>query len=122
MGLLAARLSQAQPRKDETAAEVNAVLSGIVRFGHPLQVFLFGSALTEQFTWASDLDFVVLFRDQESKALGRERILLNGPYSKRSVDYLFCTEEEFQARAAVGGVYAVVKKNGRLIYDQRSAV
>lgn len=100
---------------------VQAVLSGILASGEPQQVFPFGSALTDRFTWASDIDLVVLFVDVETLRSGRQRILLNGPYSHISVDDLFGVVADFNARADVGDVYAVVKQSGKLIYDKRSA-
>jgi predicted nucleotidyltransferase len=68
-----------------------------------LEAYLFGSAVDGNFTESSDLDFVIVTRDQVSM-----RQLQKEVYSPRftdiAVDWIFKTKESFDERKDFGGV------------------
>ena len=94
---------------------VEALRKTIISLSNPAEIReirLFGSAARQEMTTASDLDVVVIVESPSEvkgaqKALNQLSRLLDWP-----VDCLVVSRELFEARARVGGVYAIAKEEG----------
>lgn len=68
-----------------------------------LEVYLFGSAVNGVFTADSDLDFIVIVKDQSDiKQLQKE--VYSPRFTDIAVDWIFKTKESFDERKDLGGV------------------
>ncbi len=76
-----------------------------------LEAYLFGSAVYGNFTADSDLDFVVVVKDQASiKQLQKE--VYTRRFTDIAIDWIFKTKESFDERKNFGGVCFVAFHNG----------
>jgi predicted nucleotidyltransferase len=111
------RLQKSELTGDALKQEVETIQSLILsRCAHPpLAIVLFGSAVTDSLTAASDLDLAAIFESSEQAELAREQILRPGPLSAWPVDLLLVSAREFQQKLLLGGVYAKVRR-GKVLY------
>lgn len=88
------------------------ILSSIPSQHLILEAYLFGSAVTGNFTDDSDLDFIVVVKDEESI-----QVLQKEVYSPRfadiAIDWIFKTKESFDERKNFGGVCFVAFREGK---------
>jgi hypothetical protein len=113
MGYLAARLGKDQPTaqdRDELIARFVEALSDRV---DPQAIYLFGSILSPDFTYASDIDAAVIFADANQAKKASAKIfappcLVDWPY-----DVLIYSAQEFAKKAEIGGICQVIKETGR---------
>jgi predicted nucleotidyltransferase len=88
------------------------VLSSIPSQDLILEAYLFGSAVNGNFTDESDLDFIIVARDQVAiKQLQRE--IYTPRFTDIAVDWIFKTKESFDERKNFGGVCFVAFHNGK---------
>lgn len=121
MGLLEARLGK-QPPVEEVENKIREIVKRILGVSSPSQIYLFGSALTSEFTYASDLDFAIIFFSEEEKRVARKNIYGKNLSEGIPADYLCFSQAEFEKRASQGGVCQVIRETGRLLYDKRTKV
>lgn len=77
-----------------------------------LEAYLFGSAVDGNFTEDSDLDFIVVTKDQASiKHLQKE--VYSPRFTDIAIDWIFKTKESFDERKDFGGVCFVAFHNGK---------
>jgi predicted nucleotidyltransferase len=77
-----------------------------------LEVYLFGSAVYGNFTPDSDLDFVVVVKDQAAiKQLQKE--VYSRQFTDVALDWIFKTKESFDERKNFGGVCFVAFHSGK---------
>lgn len=77
-----------------------------------LEAYLFGSAVYGNFTSDSDLDFIIVTKDQASiKQLQKE--VYNARFADIVIDWIFKTKESFDERKKMGGVCFVAFQNGK---------
>ena len=111
MGLLApARLSA-----EEAERTIAARLAWILEACEPMAVILFGSAARGELTEASDLDLVLVFRDERELKASRKAIFTRPPPDQRAVDLVLVTRDEFIRRRDRGGLYELVAAEGRVL-------
>jgi predicted nucleotidyltransferase len=102
MGLL--KLSQ-RSSDDKTWAQKKAVevLNSIPSQNLILEAYLFGSAVNGVFTPDSDLDLLVVVKDESAiKQLQKE--VYSPRFADIAIDWIFKTEPSFQERKDYGGV------------------
>ncbi|NJL24401.1 MAG: nucleotidyltransferase domain-containing protein [Calothrix sp. SM1_5_4] len=76
-----------------------------------LEAYLFGSAVYGNFTPDSDLDFIVVTKDQASiKQLQKE--VYSPRFTDIAVDWIFKTKESFDQRKNFGGVCFIAFREG----------
>lgn len=76
-----------------------------------LEAYLFGSAVYGNFTDDSDLDFVVVAKDQAAiKQLQKE--VYTARFADTAIDWIFKTKESFDERKNFGGVCFIAFHNG----------
>lgn len=76
-----------------------------------LEAYLFGSAVYGNFTADSDLDFIVVARDQAAiKQLQKE--VYTRRFTDIAIDWIFKTKESFDERKNFGGVCFVAFHSG----------
>ena len=87
------------------------VLNSIPSQNLILEAYLFGSAVYGNFTPDSDLDFIVVTKDQASvKQLQKE--VYTARFADVAIDWIFKTKESFDERKNFGGVCFVAFHNG----------
>ena len=94
---------------------IEQALARIEEAGAWVQVWLFGSAGGGQMTDNSDLDFVLIYPDELKLKAGRKLYHQSTKRVGCNMDVLFVTQQEFNEKAEIGGVYFVCKRNGRLL-------
>ena len=98
----------------KSAARWNASWQNEVPFGS-------SSAARTEATDASDLDFCVIV-ETGAEIRGASRALYrNGPFCAMAVDILWSTEASFQEAISVGGVGALIQREGRILYQREAA-
>lgn len=76
-----------------------------------LEAYLFGSAVYGNFTSDSDLDFIIVAKDQAAiKQLQKE--VYTRRFADIAIDWIFKTKESFDERKNFGGVCFVAFHNG----------
>lgn len=78
------------------------------------EAYLFGSAVNGVFTEDSDLDFVIVARDEESiRQLQRE--VYRPRFADIAIDWIFKTKKSFDERKDLGGVCFEAFHHGRRV-------
>ncbi|MBI4405338.1 MAG: nucleotidyltransferase domain-containing protein [Deltaproteobacteria bacterium] len=81
------------------------------------KIILFGSSLEEDFTEASDLDFLLVFENKDlATAAGREIYGLHS--GKWPCDFLCYDRTSYEEKSKVGGVCFVAKHEGRTLFSK----
>lgn len=76
-----------------------------------LEAYLFGSAVDGNFTADSDLDFIVVAKDQAAiKQLQKE--VYAPRFADIAIDWIFKTKESFDERKNFGGVCFIAFRDG----------
>jgi predicted nucleotidyltransferase len=112
LGLL--KLSQSSSGDNNIWAQEKAVsiLNSIPSQNLILEAYLFGSAVDGIFTFDSDLDFIIIAKDDVSiKQLQKE--VYSPRFTDIAVDWIFKTKESFDERKDYGGVCFVAFHNGK---------
>jgi predicted nucleotidyltransferase len=77
-----------------------------------LEAYLFGSAVDGVFTPDSDLDFIIVAKDElDIKQLQKE--VYSPRFADIAIDWIFKTKESFEERKNYGGVCFVAFHNGK---------
>lgn len=77
-----------------------------------LEAYLFGSAVDGVFTKNSDLDIVVVAKDEtDIRQLHKE--VYSARFTDIAIDWIFKTKESFDERKRIGGVCFVAFHNGK---------
>lgn len=105
-------------RLDPTAAqaEVARIVARIVSEVNPLEVYIFGSAARGALTDQSDLDLLIVLREEINIKPARKAIAKIRPFSKIPLDIVWMSEATFALKAAMGGLAQVVQEEGKLVY------
>lgn len=122
MGYLAAKLAEDQPTVAQREELIAAMRIAILARSFPSKIYIFGSVLGEDFTNASDIDVAVVFDSVEFLADARKKLFSPPVLIPMSYDLLLYVSEDFESKAAIGGVCQVIKETARLVYDKRSEV
>jgi predicted nucleotidyltransferase len=106
-----------------SAADAQEVLQRAIhraqQAGAPRRIYVFGSAARDELTDASDVDLAILYDDAAALRQGRQAYHgQRDPHFLWPVDVLFFTVPEFDRRAAIGGVCAVIRDEGRLVFER----
>ena len=112
MGLL--KLGQKSSDENNIWAQKKAVevLDSIPSQDLILEAFLFGSAVDGAFTPDSDLDFVIVAKDEVAiKQLQKE--VYSPRFTDIAIDWIFKTKQSFDDRKDFGGVCFVAFHNGK---------
>lgn len=114
MGLLTpARLSSAASQE-----LVSSVQAWILARCRPWRLVLFGSGAREELSEASDLDLALVFLTQAELDAARTA-LCSGP---RPVDWpldlLFALAPEAEEKARRGGVWQLIREEGRVLFSE----
>ena len=82
----------------------------------PLRIVAFGSAARGSMTAGSDIDLIVILLAGGDVRATYGAILGRKPPHDVALDLLVYTEDEFEARATVGGVCFVAGRDGRVVF------
>ena len=96
--------------------ELEKIVSTILERSAPKAVVLFGSAINDSLTSASDIDLMVLFENDEEAEMARHQILSRGPLSAWPVDILFLGRATYRSKRLLGGVYHVIQTQGKVLF------
>ena len=105
------KLSQA-----ETDALVATRLQWILEVASPTCVFVFGSAARYEMRDDSDLDFIVITKNEDDVSSLAARVLGRKPPHDVAADILFYGERRFLERARLGGVCFLAVREGRVVH------
>lgn len=111
MGLL--KLSQKSSDNNAWAQKkATEILNSIPSQSLILEAYLFGSAVDGIFTPDSDLDFIIVVKDEAAiKQLQKE--VYSPRFTDIATDWIFKTKESFDERKNYGGVCFVAFHNGK---------
>ena len=110
------RLGSGDP--DGVSQEALRVAQTIASACQPIAVLLFGSAAEGKATDQSDLDFVVIVKEEQD-VIGKRKLLRKKmPLSSFAVDLIFISEAEFNRKRQLGGVCMVSWEEGRCLYAE----
>jgi predicted nucleotidyltransferase len=105
----------------ETSSKLIADTTAFLRSLGPIQrIILFGSGARGQLTEASDLDFALIFESDQDKSAFKKIALTSRRPHDIPVDFLFYTQNEFDAKLARGGTAEIIADEGRVVFDSRS--
>ena len=99
---------------------VLALLKHLVVACDPEEVYLIGSAARGEFTDFSDLDFVIVAKDDSSVRAARESVHIGRPHLDVAVDLIVLDRDSFAARADLGGIAFEAKHHGKSLYRKGS--
>jgi uncharacterized protein len=102
---------------EETIVEITR---RIVEASQPVRVYLFGSAARGEAGPDSDLDFLVVVRDDAPEEVVRGQVLYHAIRGvSHAVDIVPWRQSDFEGRAAfvVTSLPATVVREGKLLYD-----
>ena len=97
-------------------AEVARVVARIVTEVKPLAVYIFGSAARGELTDQSDLDLLIILREEIEIKPARKAIAKIRPFSAFPLDLIWMSESTFAHKAARGGLAQVIQEEGKLVY------
>lgn len=83
----------------------------------PLRIYVFGSAARGELREDSDVDIALVFADEQTMAKARKAVSRSPRTDLWPVDLLYFTQEEFQARAKIGGVCMLIRDEGRVLWE-----
>lgn len=83
-----------------------------------LEIYLFGSALTNKFSEDSDIDLMLIFDDMKSVQKAYKQ-LSQTQLSQWPVELVYKTKEDFYKRAHIGGVCFDVFHEGVKLYESK---
>ncbi len=96
--------------------EVERLVDRLVHLLNPRAIYLFGSAARGEMTDQSDLDLLILGRDQNDIKAMRKLLRPHLPLSKYSVDFVWMSVQDFQSRSKIGGLAMVASEEGKCVY------
>ena len=82
-------------------------------------IFVFGSAARGTMTDASDLDILLVFHSKEDSHSAHRSV---SRYRKKAVwpmDFLCVDQKTFHDKSQIGGVYFVIREEGKMIYGDK---
>lgn len=76
-----------------------------------IEAYLFGSAVTGVFTENSDLDFIIVVKNESDIEILKKEVY-SPRFSDIAIDWIFKTKESFDERKNLGGVCFVAARDG----------
>lgn len=122
MGFLAASLTQCSFSASQFEELSKLVRNRIQSVSSPDLIIIFGSYARGKITGTSDLDIAILFNDRDTLRIQKKIILNSKLFLDYSSDILFYTCDDFEKKASLGGVCAIIKNEGIIIYDKRAKI
>jgi predicted nucleotidyltransferase len=101
----------------ETQKEVDKRLQWILEACSPVKIILFGSAAKGTMNQNSDLDFIVIFSNEENLKITSQKVLGRKPPHSIPADILFYHLDNFNKRASIGGICFVAAQEGKVMYE-----
>jgi predicted nucleotidyltransferase len=102
--------------KTKVESLIEQELARIVDHVHPTIVYLFGSAVRNEMTDASDLDFLVIVSNDAPLKELKKRYYESPGARTIPVDAIFLTEKDFDIRSRLGGICMVCMDEGRVVH------
>ncbi len=105
--------------KEEVDGLVEAKLRWILKNSQPDVVWLFGSAARGEMKDTSDLDFILVFADDERLKIGRRKLNQNRPPEDFwPHDLLYHTRSSWENSLALGGgAVWLASQEGKILWD-----
>lgn len=122
MGILAAKLAIHHISTAQFENIADAVRERLLSVCNPQMIYIFGSYGRGVVSSASDLDIAVIFEDSKDLIRQKKRVLNSKLFLDYSTDFLFFSAVDFENKAQIGGVCSLIKKEGKIIYDQRTKI
>ena len=102
--------------------EASCVAQKIVGAVDPLAIFLFGSAGEGKATDQSDLDFLIVVKDEARQREAQRNLSRLMPLSATfAVDLIWVSESEFNRKKEIGGVCLIAWEDGKLLFASPQA-
>ena len=96
---------------------VQSELADVLQLCSPEKVFLFGSAARGEMTDASDLDLLIVLRDDADIKMIKRQYYCRKKLHMVPVDIIFMLISDFIKRAEIGGIAMVCKQEGRVLFE-----
>lgn len=101
---------------EDAASIVEHKLRWILSGHDPLEVWIFGSAATDEMTEASDINLVLRFRDAAAIRDAQRTLARTSRLDDWPRDILWYRDSDFHEQSTVGGVPMIAVEDGRKIY------
>ena len=108
------RLSQPTIEPSVKNAWISQSIEKIFSLCSASQVILFGSAIDGRFDHFSDLDFVILFKNEVEQKYGQSRLHQHANEFPCPIDFICTTEDYFLLKRDLGGVLYIANATGRV--------
>ena len=106
--------------KNQIENYISELVEKIKAINSECTIYLFGSALTDRFTAASDIDLCVVLPNSQSCKKMSDDLYAREQFSTLiPVDLLIFNAAYFNKKSEIGGVCFQVKKTGKIIYQGR---
>lgn len=102
--------------------EIDRIAGIIVTSTDPLRVVLFGSASDGRFTINSDIDLLIVFKDESQFKTAQTKLASLKIRPHWPCDYLFVSEARYQNMKDIGGPIFMAHHHGKVLYDQATAL
>ncbi len=112
MGRLAKSLDQNKPSRKKALVFAELMAKTIRSVCSPAKIIVFGSVVSGDFGSGSDIDLMLVFADENELKSGRKKIHKIVIKKDYPIDYLFITQQRFDAEKDTGGVCFVANKEG----------
>ena len=106
-----------EPRVVE--ALITAERDDLLHICDPETIFLFGSAARGEMTDASDLDLLVVLKDDADFKTIKRQYYCRKKSHMFPVDIIFMSMSDFVEKSKIGGVAMICQKEGRILYGKR---
>lgn len=88
----------------------------------PLKIYLFGSAASGRATDQSDLDFLLVFSDQNRLRSAQKKLRSIYPVCDIPVDLVWMIKSDFDRKSSIGGIAMEAHDFGILVYPKFTEV
>lgn len=113
-----ARFVLPKPDLKVVEAEILQIKTAILRYTHPLEIYLIGSFVSGAFDAESDLDFLVVYTTREEAKGAYSSILNNLLDRKFPLDLICLPSEDFEKKKAMGGISFEAFHHGKLLFKR----
>ena len=98
---------------DTLKPEIEVLISAIKEIMNPSKLFLFGSAVSGPFYEDSDFDLLLIFKSELEAGSSWRKFSHIRRVSKRSLDMISMSEDDFEKKKEIGGIAMIAKNEGR---------
>ena len=111
------RLFQEKISDEEKVKIRRSLKKYIFKFTTPIQIYLYGSILSEKFDPYSDVDVLIIYKDEMEATQSIKKLQENRSHLKLDfpIEFVCVSKDEFKKKSQIGGLYFVIAQEGEVI-------